>query len=284
MKKIFSVLLIGFICSSVFFANPATLELFKYNAARMNGGTMYTYKVSNFKGKNEMLTYIYLAGDNKVEFYKDYSVFGNNLFSGKFEIHKNYFMASPLEGGNPLGDLAIPNSNNYSVMNLDYPNNRIVGDLYSWDKHGKSEFRSFTYDGLTWPCYDMSLFMFDFGLVMRHFIGSKKSTFLIGCTYAGYAWDSDVSFEKDEVVNGILCEKWVIKGRGILAVLQGAKQELWFAKDSPFFHVVQFRNHKFSGYWPKQQYVLVDTNPMSAEQWKNHTAAITDNAKKQFGY
>ena len=283
MRKI-SIGLVFVLAAASLFAESEALKLFDYDPSMMNGGTMYTYKVSTFEGENEMLFYLYLAGDNKVEFYKDYSVFGSNIFAGKFELHKEYFIAAPLEGGNPLGELGIPNSNKSSEAEYLFEEKKIIMGSHSWNEDGELEYASFEFDVPMWPSYEISLWMLDFGLAMRHFKGSKEDKFRITCSGAGKTWQSNVSFEKEEEVNGILCDKWVVKGRGILAWMLGLKQELWFSKESPYYHVVQYKNHKFGGYWDKQKYVLQEITEMSYEEWEKHKAELTAQAKEKFGY
>ncbi len=283
MKKP-GIVIILILMTAALFAGPETLKLFSYDESKMNAETMYTYKVSDFEGNNEALFYLYLAGDNKVEYYSDLSSFLPMLYSAKFELNKRYFVADTIKSGNPLGYLKIPNSNNYTTAKINFAEKKINMTATMWDADGNGKSQSYDISVPMWPTYNVGLWYFDFGLAMRHFQGTKQDKFRIGNMYGGNAWDSDVSFEKEEVVNGVLCDKWVVQGRGILARLLGVKQEIWFAKESPYYYVVKYKNYRFARPWKKQQYILQDITKMTYKEWKKFTSAMTEKAKIKFGY
>ena len=183
-----------------------------------------------------------------------------------------------------MGELGIPNSNRSSEVEYLFDENKVLAGSYRWDENGELVYTAFERDVPMWPAYEITLWLLDFGLAMRHFQGTEQDEFRVTMMGGTHTWQSRIFFDGEEEVNGVMCDKWVVQGRGILASLMGVKQEIWFSQESPYYHVVQYRNHRMGGRWPQQQYVLQDITEMTAEEWERHQAELTAQAREAFGY
>ncbi len=91
-----------------------------------------------------------------------------------------------------------------------------------------------------------------------------------------------VRHEKDEMVGGILCHKYLIEGQGVIAKVANSGGALWMAADDTVHYMVQFRmNVRVNWDLANMGVKLAERKKMSPAEWKAFQDAMVAEQKKK---
>ena len=265
MKNV-KLLVFLFFCSFFVYGQTDSLDLFEFSSENTDVGNMYTYSLGNIDKSEYITMYVYMTSDHGNSVLKDYSSVIPMVLYINSEFNYEYFVFDNTEAGNPFFYMKVPFSNKTSVGSWNFSEMKSSGEMTYFGVGGKEKRKAFNDEVNMFPSFDLSLFQLDFVFAMKHYIGDK-SDFEVGSMYGGHTYNSIVSFEKEEMVNSILCDKWVVRGKGILAKINKVKQELWLAKDNSSPYLIQYKNHMRISPFKNIHITLNSIQSMTEEEW-----------------
>jgi hypothetical protein len=214
----------------------------------------------------------YSGVDTMVMYYKD-------------NLHKKHFVFYDSHAENLFSYMQTPITNNISRVTWDFDSKRFEAEMTYFNKKGKIATKKILWKINEFPVFDISLYHFDFIYAMRHYIGDKAEGFEVNAMYGNNCTENTVVFEKKEVVDGVFCDKWIIQRKGILAKVFKVKQEIWFAKDSPYYYMVQYKNYMNKITPIGDIFItLLSIEKKSPADWHEHIANLTEEARIRLGF
>ncbi|HEX3045683.1 MAG TPA: hypothetical protein VHY08_13075 [Bacillota bacterium] len=282
MKKLLVILLCFlFATCIVTAAAPAKIsDVFLYDEARMDVGSVYHYIGSDIEGNNGIDFYIYVQSKDSIVVYKGY----DKLIPGSVYVINTTFdwehmMRSKIEATNPLNN-TLPQVEIGTKLNVNFKEKKVSISYTRNDESGKPKLNNSNYKYKVEPCFDYGFFHFDLQFALR-FLKEGVDIFRVSSTYSGIVAESEIKLLKDETVNNIPCKKYEIRGLGILAEAYNVKGQVWIAKNDPRHYTVKYLNYvQKDNFWPNFRLELVDIKTMDAEQWKDFVKQLLAKANQ----
>lgn len=222
-------------------AQDEALRAFRYDSSKMDVGTCYEYHLSDQKQTKVMSMYVYVKAENNILVYKDYSVIVPMVLHLDEKFDWNYMMFSETYCANPFWESHLPDMNKVAMGNWDYAARRLPITMVYFDSKGREKKQAMSIEAVRFPTYDHSLYHLDLLFAIRHLTDDSKPL-AIGGFYAGYYIESMMSYTKDEMIDGRLCKRYDIKGKGLMSVLFKANQRIWIPKDDPLQRPIRYEN------------------------------------------
>lgn len=279
MKKCLAVLLGVIVLISAMYADES---IFKYDSSKMDVGSMYSYSIKELNGKKEMMFYFYVKDTQTILSYVDFSTVIPQVFVIEATFNPEYCCFEHTYGYNPFSYVKFANSNDTSsgVYNLE----KGVLDLTMTYYNASHKLKTMTgrKNLAMVPTYEVSLYQLDFWFAMRFNQGNKK--FNIGTFFNGSASTSEVTYKGEEIIHGILCDKWEIAQKGVIAKLSSQKQTIWFDKSDPYYKVISYTNTANVSPVGKLDLNFESKTLMSIDEWNSFVEQKNEEARVRLGF
>lgn len=266
-------------CGTVFAENTAQTN-FIYDASRMDVGTLYTYKFSDYDEKNETLSYMYISGPNEIQFLEnDYPIGSPDIASMVMNFDSVTMMPKSF-----LVKNLLPSDNSFvfSEVEADFPNKtyKNKNEVLKNGKPKQSE-GSWTFDMI--PYFYMGNSFVDFAYAFR-FLAKQESSFVIGLEAVGRASEMTVVYKGLEKINGINTFKYLLQGKGVLAKLFKVNGGIWIADDETHALVKAEMNVRTSWSIPNTRIVLADKKIITVQDWEELKTLVVDKQKRSLAF
>lgn len=278
MKKHVVALLVMVCLVPVIFAEESN---FKYDSSKMDVGSMYSYSIKELNGDKQMKFYFYVQDPQTILTYADFTTVVPLIMviNGKFDT--KYCCFTKTEGYNPFAYLKMP-GNDVSIVNYNVEKKTIDATVTYFDDKGNSKKISMRKQMAMAPTYEMSLYQLDFWFAMRFNTGKTK--FNVGSFYNGAVAASDVTYKGEEVIDGILCDKWEVAQQGILAKLAKQKQTFWFDKTDSFYKVLRYENTVNVSPVGQLHIRFMERKSCSIDEWNSFVEQKNEEARVRLGF
>ena len=267
MKKIFLLLFLIILCIGSTVEASDNLELFVFDQNKIDVGTLYYYTsvgVDDVTGE-VCDYYIYISAENVIETlftYKNPTV----VYHYVLEYDWDYFMPKSREIKclNPIEK--IPS--NFIISHL-----RTVDSFhdYYWQCEGRSRNKKGVINGYVEKTKFKRLPTFEktteLAIGMK-FFNQQKKKFEVGYYRSGLYFDLAGENLGQDIVNGVVCQKYKFTGKGLLAAMFGKNFYIWIANDEPC-NIVKIADFNDAGsYYPNGQVLELEwAKKVSMEDW-----------------
>lgn len=242
---------------------------FIYDEGKIDVGSVYIYKTSDYNGKDISYEYVYIKDKNSTEYLRDRYSVGEGLWLEKNSIDKDYFMYNSSHF-----QTLLSNDDEYtkeSRITYDFPNKkghvkrtRIV--------KGKEKKRDAYWDfgkDTKYPFYTAGNNVSELNIFLR-FINLNKKNVEFGISDV---WDKitnyRVIYDGEEVVNGIRCKRYNLNTKGLFAKAFNKTGSIWIKKDDPKQIMVKYMlNQRISSTKKNDMVVLEDIKKMTYTEWQ----------------
>lgn len=276
MKKVSLLLSLFILCISTANASDS-LDLFVFDQNKIDVGSLYYYTsvgVGDVTGE-VCDYYIYVKAENVIETlftYKNPTV----VYHYILEYDWDYFMPKSREIKclNPVEK--IPS--NFIIRHL-----RTVDNFhdYYWQCEGKSRNKKGVINSYVEKTKYKRLPTFEktteLALGMK-FFNQQQKKFEVGYYRSGLYFDLTGENLGQDIVNGVVCQKYKFTGKGLLAALFGKSFYIWIAADEPC-NIVRIEDYNDVGsYYPNGQILELQwTKKVSVADWE----ALIESEKKK---
>lgn len=255
------VLIIG-CATTVTKTGESLLPYLQYDQNKMDTGIVYTYQIYNTSRNKIINMYVYNYEGNKITIFKEYwPVLPEVLHIKNFDLDTRYFVFNNAYAENPFSYMHKPFTNDVTFHSWNFENKTQNLSLRVYSLFGNLQDRKFNVRVSTFPCFDLSIYQFDFIYAMRFFTGDRGKTYNVGNLYGPKYMDVLLRYGGEEAVNAILCDKWIIEGKG------SARQEIWFDKNSPYYPMIQYKNDMRIGPFNNINIDYISRENMTLEEW-----------------
>lgn len=246
-----------------------TANDFIYDRDKIDPGTMYIYKHSDFSGNEPHYEYVYIKDYDMVETLRDYYILGDGLWLIKERISVKYFMFDTMEF-----QTVLPTSDTYTKLykaDYDFSNRK-----YSWfsDKLDKGKpikkegFGNIEKDAF-YPFYHAANNIPDLNIFGR-FLNLEKKGVKIGINDV---WDkTDVYtlvYDRYEKINGVICVKYNLTRKGVFSKVLKKEGAIWFKKGDSKQIMVKYKlNQRISWTKKNEMAVLEESRNLTYDQWQ----------------
>lgn len=254
------------ICAGIASAQDEALAAFRYDPAKMDVGTCYEYRLSDQKMTKGMSMYVYVKAPDNILVYKDYSTVLPMVLHLDLKFSWKYMMFSETYCINPFWESHLPGMNKESMAEWDYARRRLPITMVYFDSKGREKKQAMSVEANKFPTFDHSIYHLDMLFSVRHLIDDSKPL-TIGGFYAGYYIESVMTYTKDEVIDGRLCKRYDIRGKGLMSVIFKANQRIWIPKDDPLQRPIRYENDMKISPFDNILLTLVSERKMTLAQW-----------------
>ncbi|HPE36100.1 MAG TPA: hypothetical protein PK625_03055 [Spirochaetales bacterium] len=258
------------------------LDAFKYDPAKMDVGTCYTYQLGNQAGTKTMQIYVYVKSEDTLLVYKDYSTIAPMVFDVEVRFDWSRMMFGEEYGLNPFWEFRMPNTNHESIGVWNWDKKRLPITMTTFDSKGREKSRAMVIEANLFPTFDFSLYHVDLQFALRHFVGDA-GPWTIGGFYAGYYIESELKRVRQEMKDGHLCEVYELRGLGFLGWVMNIKQRIWVDKNDPYRRVIRYENDMKISPFDSVLLTLKEYKHMSLDEWHKMVEAFNKDAAGRLG-
>lgn len=281
-KLVLTILALCALAAAPLAAQAAPIgEVYAWNDARMDVGHFYHYVFTDMKGNGPQDTYLYISGKGEYQLL-------NNAYQAKYQKAITFITCklNPFTAFYTTWDVvnllpASDKSYRNAHYDFDLARGKVLYD-YLEIKDGKDKPQKGEMD---WEAnvYKAGSTGVEFAIFFRQLRDGVKPFVLRYQDALNRTYNMDCSYEKDEVVDGIPCRKYLIKGQGLLAKVQNVQGAVWLAKDDPVRYMVKHTmNMRVDWDYGNAMVVMAERRPMTPAEWKAFQEALVLKQKKSF--
>ncbi len=257
-------------------------SVFKFNEDKMDVGSLYTYTIQELAGHKKMNFYYYIKDPQTILCYIDFSTVIPQVFIIEAKLDTAVCGFKSTTGYNPFSYMKLTNSNDISTCVYDYSKMTIDMSMSYFDGSHKLKKMSSRKKLPMSPTYEMSLYQLDFWFAMRCLKSGVKK-FQVGSFNGLSLTTSDVVYRGEEKIDGVLCTKWEISQKGIIAKMTKQKQTVWFDKGDKYFKVVRYVNTANVSPVGQLDINFVSKKQMTTEDWDCFVITKNEEARIRLG-
>lgn len=278
--KIFFILLLS---GSLYAADVRSC--FVFDEKKLDFGTMYKYRCSDYDGNELAYEYVYLKDNENIIFLRDRYSLGDGLWIQSDKINSKYFMYEATD----FKTLASSESEYLSKLTMKTDLKKRNTDATIVEvKNGKESVSKQNWeieDDVKYPFFKAGNNISELNIYLRFLnINEKKLEIGIQDVWGNVA-NYTVDYDGEELINGDICSRYKLKRDGAFSKFLDKTGYIWFRKNDPNQVMVKYMLNQRIGHSLKNEMaVLEDVKTLTEEEWNKFVSQLLNEKEEGLGF